>query len=507
MKKQAWWASRPTKRLAVSLLGMGALVLSGCAVGPRYSKPATVAPPEYKELPPNWKSAQPSDQIAKGKWWEVFQDPRLNSLEEQINVSNQTLKAAQAQYEQARAIVRINHSNLYPNVTTGVNVTRNHQSTNRPNGRLAPTSTYTDLQLPVDASYEADVWGRVRRTVEAARASAQATAADLESVSLSLHAELAADFFQLRTLDAEYQLLNSTVAAYEKALELTQNRYSGGISSQVDVAQAQTQLETTRAQATDLGVQRAQFEHAIAVLTGQSASGFSLPAIPLANTPPIVPAGVPSDLLERRPDIAGNERRMAATNAQIGIAKAAYYPTITLNATGGFEGNSITNWFNGPSGFVAGGASALVTVFDAGRRRAVTDEAKAAHDQAVANYRQTVLAAFQEVEDSLAALRLLEDEAKTQDAAVAAAQRSLELSTNRYKGGVATYLEVITAQSTALADQRTAVEISGRRMLASVSLIRALGGGWNVASLPTAQNGNPSQSPMISSSNRPSPQQ
>jgi NodT family efflux transporter outer membrane factor (OMF) lipoprotein len=302
-------------------------------------------------------------------------------------------------------------------------------------------------------------------------------------------------------------LLNSTVAAYEKALELTQNRYSGGISSQVDVAQAQTQLETTRAQATDLGVQRAQFEHAIAVLTGQSASGFSLPAIPLANTPPIVPAGVPSDLLERRPDIAGNERRMAATNAQIGIAKAAYYPTITLNATGGFEGNSITNWFNGPSGFVAGGASALVTVFDAGRRRAVTDEAKAAHDQAVANYRQTVLAAFQEVEDSLAALRLLEDEAKTQDAAVAAAQRSLELSTNRYKGGVATYLEVITAQSTALADQRTAVEISGRRMLASVSLIRALGGGWNVASLPTAQNGNPSQSPMISSSNRPSPQQ
>jgi len=480
-------------------------MLSGCAVGPRYSKPATVAPPEYKELPPNWKTAQPNDQVAKGKWWEVFQDPQLNSLEEQVNVSNQTLKAAQAQYEQARTIVRINHSHLYPTVTAGVNVTRNHQSVNRPNGRLAPTNTYTDLQLPVDASYEADVWGRVRRTVEAARANAQATAADLESVRLSLHAELASDYFQLRTLDAEYQLLNSTVAAYEKALELTQNRYAGGISSQVDVAQAQTQLETTRAQATDLGVQRAQFEHAIAVLTGQSASAFSLPAIPLANTPPTVPAGVPSDLLERRPDIAGNERRMAVANAQIGVAKAAYYPTITLGASGGFEGSSITNWFNGPSGFVVGGASAIVTVFDAGRRRAVTDEAKAAYDQSVANYRQTILAAFQEVEDSLAALRLLEEEAKTQDTAVSAAQRSLELSTNRYKGGVATYLEVITAQSTALADQRTAVEIGGRRMQASVSLIRALGGGWSVANLPTARNSNASQPAMISSSNSPSP--
>lgn len=473
-----------------TLTSLSLLLLGGCTVGPRYARPAAPAPPQYKELPPAWKAAQPNDQVAKGKWWEVFEDEQLNKLEEQINVSSQTLKAAQAQFEQARAIVRINRSNLYPSVTAGVNVTRSHQSTNRPNGRLSPASNYADLQLPVDASYEADVWGRVRRAVEAARANAQASAADLESVSLSLHAELATDYFQVRALDAEEQLLNSTVSAYEKALRLTQNRYTGGIASQVDVAQAQTQLETTRAQAIDLGVQRAQFEHAIAVLIGQPASTFTLAVSPLANTPPVVPVGLPSELLERRPDVAGNERRMAAANAQIGIARAAYYPAITLSATGGFESTSIASWFNGPSGFIAGSASALVTAFDAGRRRAVTDEAQAAYDQSAANYQQTVLGAFQEVEDSLAALRLLEDEAKTQDAAVAAAEHSLALSTNRYKGGVATYLEVITAQSFALSDQRTAVEIAGRRMAASVSLIKALGGGWSSANLPIVQKQN-----------------
>ncbi len=473
------------------LLVFGLMLLSGCAVGPRYAKPTTPAPPQYKELPPNWKTAQPSDQAAKGKWWEVFQDRQLSALEEQVNVSNQTLKAAQAQFEQARAVVRINRSFQYPAVTAGVNATRSHQSSNRPNGQLSRASSYTDLLFPVDASYEADVWGRVRRTVEAARANAQATAADLESVSLTLHAELASDYFQLRALDAEEQLLVSTAEAYEKALQLTQNRYAGGIVSQVDVAQAQTQLETTRAQAIDLGVQRAQFEHAIAVLTGQTPSTFSLPAAPLASIPPAVPAGLPSDLLERRPDIAANERRMAAANAQIGIAKAAYYPTITLSATGGFEGNSITNWFNGPGGFIAAGASAVETIFDAGRRHAVTDQAKAAYDQSVANYHQTVLGAFQDVEDNLAALRILEDEAKTEDAAVASAQHSLALSNNRYKGGVATYLEVITAQSIALTDQRVAVEIAGRRMAAAVSLIKALGGGWTSSDLPMVQKDTP----------------
>jgi NodT family efflux transporter outer membrane factor (OMF) lipoprotein len=480
------------------LLGLtGLSLLTGCVVGPRYAKPNAPAPPAYKEVPPNWKSAQPSDQAAKGKWWEVFQDPQLNALEDQVNVSNQTLKAAQAQFEQARAAVRINRSAEFPDVTAGMSATRNKLSKNRPNGRLSPTTTFTDLQLPLDASYEADVWGRVRKTVEAARANAQASAADLENVSLSLHAELASDYFLLRALDAETQLLNSTVAAYEKALELTRNRYSGGIASQVDVAQAETQLETTRAQAVDLGVQRAQFEHAIAVLIGQPAPSFALQVSPLASTPPVVPVGVPSELLERRPDVAGNERRMAAANAQIGIARAAYFPTIVLSASGGLEGTSITNWFNGPSAFISAGASAIGTVFDAGRRRAVNDQARAAYDQSVANYRETVLGAFQEVEDSLAALRLLEDEAKTQDAAVTSAQHSLSLSTNRYKGGVANYLEVITAQSTALSDQRVAVEIAGRRMTASVSLIKALGGGWNAADLlmvrkdtrPTASTG------------------
>ncbi|HST11218.1 MAG TPA: efflux transporter outer membrane subunit [Terriglobales bacterium] len=476
---------RAGSRWALVFAGLG--FLSGCAVGPRYAKPVAPAPPAYKEMPPNWKAAEPSDETAKGKWWQVFQDPQLDALEDQVNVSNQTLKAAQAQFEQARAAVRINRSAQYPNVTAGMSATRNHISTNRPNGRLSPTTNYTDLQFPLDASYEVDLWGRVRKTVEAARANAQASAADLENVSLSLHAELANDYFQLRALDAEEQLLNSTVAAYEKALELTRNRYSGGIVSQVDVAQAQTQLETTRAQAVDLGVQRAQFEHAIAVLTGKPASSFALPTSPLASTPPVVPLGLPSDLLERRPDVAGNERRMAAANAQIGIARAAYFPTIMLGASGGFESTSITTWFNGPAGFVTAGASAIETVFDAGRRRAVTDQARAAYDQSVANYRETVLGAFQEVEDSLAGLRLLEDEAKTQEVAVAAAQQSLQLSTNRYKGGVATYLEVITAQSIALTDQRAAVEIAGRRMAASVSLIKALGGGWNSASLPVVQ--------------------
>jgi NodT family efflux transporter outer membrane factor (OMF) lipoprotein len=475
-------------------LVLGVLWLAGCAVGPRYARPSATIPPEFKETPPHWKAAQPSDQIAKGKWWEVFQDAQLNDLEAQINVSNQTLKAAQAQFDQARALVRFSRSVLYPNVTAGVNVTHNHQSSNRPNGSLALTNSYTDLQFPVDASYEVDVWGSVRRAVQAARENAQASAADLESVSLSLHGELASDYFQLRTLNADEQLLSSTVAAYEKALELTQNRYKGGVVSQVDVAQAQTQLETTRAQAIDLGVQRAQFEHAIAVLIGQPPSGFCLASLPLDHTPPAVPTGLPSDLLERRPDIAGSERRMAAANEQIGIARAAYFPTLSINASGGFESTSITNWFSGPSGFAAAGISAVVTVFDAGRRRAAAEQATAAYNQSVANYRQTILNSFQEVEDSLAALRILEAEANTQDGAVRAAERSLELSNNRYKGGVATYLEVITAQSTALSDQRAAVEIAGRRMAASVSLIKALGGGWTTAHLPMVRKDSQAQS-------------
>jgi NodT family efflux transporter outer membrane factor (OMF) lipoprotein len=440
-------------------------------------------------LPQNWKDAHPGDQTAKGKWWEIYTDSQLNHLEEQVNVSNETLKGAQAQFDQARDLVRINRSAYYPTVTAGTSISGVHVSTERPNGQLTQQINYADLVLPVDASYEVDVWGRVRHTVAQARASAQASAADLETIRLSLHADLASDYFQLRELDAEARLLDSTVAAYQKALELTQNRYRGGVVSQVDVAQAETQLKTTQAQATDVRIQRAQLEHAIAVLIGQPPAEFTLAPAPLDLTPPQVPAGLPSDLLERRPDVAGQERRMAAANEQIGIAKAAYYPTITLNASGGFEGTSLTNWFTGPAGFVNGGVSAVETVFDAGRRHAVTDQARSAYDQTVANYRQTVLSAFQEVEDNLAALRLLESEAADQQSAVEAAQHSLDLSNNRYKGGVATYLEVITAQSTALADQRTLVQIAGRRMTASVSLVKALGGGWDASQLPSMQKG------------------
>ena len=483
--------TNPARRKPVRIASVLAALwlLAGCAVGPHYSRPSAPVPAAYRETPENWKLAQPADQALRGKWWEIYQDPQLNALEEKVSVSNQSLKAAQAQFAQARALVRQYRADYYPTISTSPSVSQNRISENRPlRAATSTTTSYTDLVLPLDVSYEPDLWGRVRHTVEAARSNAQASAADLESLSLSLHAELAIDYFQARTLDAETQLLNSTVAAYEKALQLTQNRYQGGIASQVDVAQAQTQLETTRALAIDLSAQRAVYEHAIATLTGEPASNYALPPAALNAVPPATPPGVPSDLLERRPDIAAAERRIAAANAQIGVARAAYFPALSLNADGGFESTSITNWLSGPSGFAAAGIGALETLFDAGRRHAISDQAAAAYDQSVANYRQNVLTAFQEVEDNLAALRILEQEAQTQSAAVAAAEHSLTLSNNRYRGGVATYLEVITAQSSALSDERTAVEISGRRMVDSVLLIKALGGGWNVGSLPSAQS-------------------
>ena len=473
---------RPFLDLFVSLL-----LLSGCAVGPRYSKPTVSPPPGYKEVPPDWKSAQPNDQIARGKWWEIFQDTQLNSLEEQINVSNQNLKAVEAQFRQARALVRFNRAAYYPTVTAGASAEREHLSQHRPLVSSSTQTNATDLVIPFDVSYEADVFGRVRHTVEAARSSAQASAADLESVSLSLHAELAVDYFQMRTLDAEEQLLNSNVTAFERALELTQNRYKGGVASAVDVAQAQTQLENTRTQAIDVLIQRAQNEHAIAALTGQPASTFSISPVAWNTPPPAIPPGLPSDLLERRPDIAAAERRVAAANAQVGEARAAYFPVFSLTGSGGFESSSIATLIQGPSGFLTAGASAAMTAFDVGRRRALSEQARAAYDESEANYRQTVLTALREVEDNLATSRILNDEAKAQQAAVAAAKHSLDLSTNRYKGGVVSYLEVTTAQSTALADERAAVDILRRRMTASVSLIKALGGGWNSSSLPSVK--------------------
>jgi NodT family efflux transporter outer membrane factor (OMF) lipoprotein len=343
---------------------------------------------------------------------------------------------------------------------------------------------YSDTQIPFDASYEADVWGRVRRTVEASRSEAQATAADLANVELSLRAELALDYFQLRGLDAQKQLLDSTVVSFQKAFELTNSRYTGGVASAVDVAQAQTILETTRAQDVDLGVQRAAFEHAIAVLIGKPASEFSLQPTPLTVPPPLLPTDLPSQLLERRPDIAAAERRVQEANAQIGVARAAYFPLITLSGSGGFESAVITSLIQGPSGFWSLGGAAVETIFDAGRRRGVTQQALAAYDQNVATYRQTVLSAFQDVEDNLAALRILQDEAQVENAAVASAEHSVALSVNRYKGGIANYLEVTTAQSAALADEVTAVNILTRRMTASVLLIKAIGGGWNVSQIP-----------------------
>jgi NodT family efflux transporter outer membrane factor (OMF) lipoprotein len=370
-------------------------------------------------------------------------------------------------------------------VTVAPSATRQRISGRRPPATsIFDGVTYNDFLLPVDVSYQADVWGRVRKTVESYREQAQASAADLATVNLSMHADLAIDYFEARSLDAEEQLLNTTVKQYEQALELNQSRFEGGIASEVEVEQAKTILQTTRAQAIDVGVLRAQYEHAVAILMGKPPAEFSLPPLPLTAPPPHVPISVPSELLERRPDIAAAERRVASANAQIGVAKSAYYPTISLAASGGFESSAITTLLNGPSGLWSMGLSAVGTVFDVGRRRALTDQALAAYDVQVATYRQSVLSGFQQVEDNLAAVRILENEAKVQDEAVAAAQRSLDLSNTRYKGGVTSYLEVITAQNAALADEVTAVNILGRRMASTVLLIQALGGGWDRSSLP-----------------------
>ena len=477
-------ARRRQKSCLMVLLAVAGFQLTGCTVGPNYRRPAAEVPPAYKEVG-DWKPAQPNDQNFGGNWWEIFQDPQLNALEAQVNVSNQNLKAAAAQYTQARALLRYYRADYFPTITADPSATRTRTSKNRP----PPSSTfngitYNDFQIPFELSYQIDVWGRVRRTVEAYRDQAQASAADLATVNLSMHSQLALYYFQARTLDAEEQLLNSTVTQYEQALELIQSQFAGGIASDLEVQQAETQLETTRAQAIDVGVARAQYEHAVAVLIGKPPAYFSLAPLPLTMPPPPIPVGLPSELLERRPDIASAERLMASANAQIGVAKAAYYPNISLGATGGFESSAITTLFSGPSILWSAGPSALFTVFDVGRRRAASDQAVAAYDQAVANYRQTVLTGFQQVEDNVAALRILEHETQVQDKAVTAAQKYLELANTRYKGGVTSYLEVTTAQTAALSDEVTAVNLLGRRMVDAVTLVQALGGGWNSAELP-----------------------
>jgi NodT family efflux transporter outer membrane factor (OMF) lipoprotein len=463
----------------------GTLLFTGCAVGPKYRTPSLPTPPAYKEIG-NWKTAQPNDNNLGGNWWEIFQDSELNALEQQINVSNQNLKAAVAQYQQSRAALRYVRADYYPTVTASPSATRERFSNNRPPASSGFDGlTFNDFVLPLNLSYQVNAWGRVSRNVESFREQAQASAGDLAVVSLSMHAALAVDYFAARTLDAEEKLLQDTVTQYQQAFQLNEDRYEGGLASEVEVEQARTILETTRAQMIDVGVARAQFEHATAVLLGKAPADFTLPPLPLTAPPPPIPVGIPSELLERRPDIAAAERRVASANAQVGLAKAAYYPLVNILGTGGFESGTITTLLQGPSALWSVGASAAVTVFDVGRRRAFNDQAKAAYDSSVALYRETVLSSFQQVEDNLAALRVLEQEAGVQETAVQAAQRSLDLSNTRYEGGVTSYLEVITAQNAALSDEVTAVNILGRRMASAVLLMEALGGGWNRSGLPS----------------------
>jgi NodT family efflux transporter outer membrane factor (OMF) lipoprotein len=471
--------------LAVTL----ALALSGCEVGPKYVRASAPTSANFKEQPPDsfkeagqWKTAQPSDQSLRGKWWEIFGDPQLNALEEQLTVSNQNLKVAEARLREARAAVRFNRAAQFPIISAAPSINSIHGSGNRP--YVKTTSNTGDFVLPIDFSYEVDLWGRVRRSIAAAREEAQASTADYATASLSLHAELAMDYFELRSADAQKQLLDDTVKAFTDALQLTLNRFQGGVAPKSDVAQAQTQLDTTRVQDTDVTVARAQYEHAIAILIGKPPAELTIPPTPLNAQPPVIPGALPSELLERRPDIAAAERRMAEANQQIGIARAAYFPTLSLNGSAGFEGTSLLNWLNWPSRFWAVGPQLTQTLFDGGRRRANSETAIANYDGTVATYRQTTLTAFQEVEDNLAALRILNDEDRQQTEATTSAQESLQLFTNRYKGGVDTYLQVINAQTIALQNERNNVDIQRRRMNASVLLIKALGGGWSTAQLP-----------------------
>jgi NodT family efflux transporter outer membrane factor (OMF) lipoprotein len=468
----------------IVLLLAVALLFTGCSLGPKYKVPAAPTPPAYKEMG-NWKTAQPNDQNLGGNWWEIFQDPQLNALEGQINVSNQNLKAAVAQYQESRAAVRYVRADYYPTVTTSPSATRERYSNNRPpHSSGFDGLTFNDFVLPVNFSYEANIWGRVSRNVEAYREQAQASAADLAVLNLSMHATLAIDYFAARTLDAEEKLLHDTVAQYEQALQLNEDRYRGGLASEVEVEQARTILETTRAQLVDVGVARAQYEHATAVLIGKAPADFTLPPLPLTAPPPAIPVGIPSELLERRPDIAAAERRVASANSEVGLAKTAYYPLVNIMGSGGFESGSITTLLQGPSAMWSVGGSLVQTLFDGGRRNALNDEARATYNSEVASYCETVLTGFQQVEDNLAALRILEREAGVQASAVQAAQRSLDLSNTRYDGGVTSYLEVITAQNAALTDEVTAVNILGRRMASAVLLIQAIGGGWDRRSLP-----------------------
>jgi len=462
------------------------LAVAGCKVGPNYKAPAMPAPPAYSDNGHNgdWASAKPADGTDRGAWWSVYGDAELNDLEQRCSDANQTIAAALHAYEQAHDVVRENKSSLFPTVSIGASANRNRISNTRPLRPSNAAQDYWDFLIPLNISWEPDFWGRVRREIESSSASAQASAADLANTRLSLQGMLATNLFQLRGVDLQAQLLRSTIDAYTQTLKLTQDRLRGGLSTDSDVQQAKAQLEETRAQLIDLGVGRAQLEHAIAVLVGVPATTFHIAEHPLVGDPPSTPTGIPSEILQRRPDIAAAERRVAATNALIGVAKAAYYPSIVLGATGTVESSQISQLFNTGSAGWNAGPSASEILFDAGRRRAQVDFAVAQREQATALYRDQVLSAFRDVEDQLSALRVLEDEAIVQNRAVEASKRSTELSTMRYKRGLAPYLEVLTNQTIELTNERTAASLVAQRIVASTRLQIALGGGWNTTQLP-----------------------
>jgi NodT family efflux transporter outer membrane factor (OMF) lipoprotein len=491
---------RPTQydsRKPLVCLVLAVLLLNGCrVVGPNYSKPpSNDYPPDFKESDSTifkrngeGNAAQPSNQAMSDKWWELFGDSQLNAFEEQIDSANQTLKAADANYLAARANIGLYRAALAPTLSIGPSIGAVRDSINQPYFNSSNANNGEgSFVLPIDLSYEVDLWGSIHRSVTAARESAQASDADLEAARLSLHAELAIDYFDLRADDAQAKLLSDTVGAYQQALRLTEDRYTGGAAPLSDVTQARTQLQAVEVQDSDVRIERAQFEHSIAVLTGQATADLKLGASPLSVNPPTIPiihSSLPSQLLERRPDIAGAERRVAAANEQIGIAEAAYYPTLDLSALVGFNSNSLINLLSFPSRFFAVGSSLNETLYDHGRRRAGSGVASAQYDTTVANYRETVLAAFQQVEDALVAVRVLKSEADQQRAATESAEQSLNLLEIRYEGGVDTYLQVVASQTAALANQRNDIEISRRRLEASILLIKALGGGWTTAQIP-----------------------
>jgi len=467
---------------------LGSLALGGCkTVGPNYKAPAMPAPPAFSDNGHNgaWAAAKPADAADRGAWWAVYQSAELNGLETRCTNANQSIAAALHAYEQAHDLVRENHASLYPTVALGGAASRNRVSATTPLKSAGSEQSYWEFLIPLSISWEPDFWGSVRRQIESSSANAQASAAELASTRLSLQGLLAVTYLQLRGLDLQAQLLRNTIDAYTQTLQLTQARLKGGLGTESDMAQAEAQLEASRAQLIDLGVERAQYEHAIAVLVGEPATNFHIAAQPLAGDPPSVPTGVPSELLQRRPDIAAAERRVAAANALIGVAQAAYYPNITLGATGGVESTAISQLFNSGSAMWSGGPVASEVIYDAGRRRAQVDYAIAQREQATSLYREQVLSAFRDVEDQLAALRVLEQEAVVQQRAVDAARRSTDLSLLRYRRGLTTYLDVLTNQTIQLTDERAAAALVARRIVASAQLQLALGGNWNTTQLPS----------------------